>query len=1693
MKSSLFHHTAMRTACTHFGLVIITLLALIYPGHAQTPLLRDDFDNAATLDQSNAGRTWTVYGNGISYGTTQFGNQPSIVTESGTTFARLKLSTYNTNSLLKGTEMYSRPFALENGKEFEARVRAPNLASGIVAAFWTYSYQGTYGTSTYKADEIDFEILSKQAPNWLWLTNWNDWNPDLHNYMDGVHNMSWSATIGGFDWSGWNTYKIRWLPDRTEWYINDNLIKSATPAHPNDPMGVRFNIWTPDSGWTDAYDSNLRATTNPAANVDYYLDVDWVEVRPITTATPVPAPAAPGNLVVTAASTSQINLTWTDNSTNESGFKIERSTDGSTFTPLATTGAGTTGYSDTGLSASTTRYYRVYAYNTGGNSAASNTASATTLALIPAAPTGLQATAGNAQVTLSWSAVIGAADYNVKRAAISGGPYTAIASVVTTTGYTDTSVTNGISYFYVVTAVNVSGESADSSQAVATPQLPPAAPTNLTATATSTSQINLTWTDNSTNESGFKIERSSDSTTFSQIATPEAGTISYNDTSVAASTTRYYRIYAYNVGGNSTASNTANATTLTPPPAAPAGLQAIAGNAQVTLSWSAVPGAASYNVKRATVSAGPYTTIAGSVTTTGYTDAGVTNGTTFYYVIAAVNPGGESANSTEVATTPQSPPAAPTNLTATVASASQINLTWTDNSTNESGFKIARSTDGTTFIPLATTNADTLVYSDTGLAASTTFSYRVCASNAGGNSVPTNTASATTLALAPTALQATAGNAQVTLSWSAVAGASGYNVKRATISGGPYTTIAGSVTTTGYIDSSVTNGTTYYYVVAAVNPGGESANSAQVTATPQSPPAAPTNLTATAASTSQINLVWTDNATNENGFKIERSTDGTTFSQIATPGAGTTGYSDTGLAAATTRYYRVYASNTSGNSAPSNTASATTRVSPPAAPTGLTATAGNAQVTLAWSAVTGAASYNVKRATISGGPYTTIAGSVTTTGYIDSSVTNGTTYYYVVAAVTPGGESANSAQVTATPQSPLLAPGSLTAVAVSNSQINLTWLDTSTSETGFKIERSTDNITFIQIATVGAGAVSYANTGLAGSTTYYYRVRAYNAGGNSPYSNTANAKTSPIPTVPGNLTATAASISQTNLKWTDNSLIETGFKIERKTGLTGAYAQIATVGANVTSYNNTGLAASTVYYYRVRAYNTSGNSAYSNEVMATTLTPVATPYGTAPVAIPGVVQVENFDKGGQGVAYSDTTAANQGGYYRTTEGVDIGVCDDTGGGYSIGWSAPGEWLSYAVNVTAAGTYNIALRVASAGSGGTFHIEFNGVNKTGPLTVPNTGGWQTHQTVLKSGVSLAAGPQTMKLVMDSNGPSGAIGNFNSIQITGDTTPPIAAVTSPVVGYSYRTLAQVSGTASDTGGSGLAQVKGKLYRYADNSYWNGSAWVISATELAVTGTTSWTFALPTLSDGRYAFQAVARDGAGNSGNSSNVDFWIDNGAPSVTIYYPKNGVSYDYSVPEANGVAWDTGPGVAQVRGSLSRADGLYWDGRAWVAGVREIAAQISTVDGRTTWKIPFPPLASGTYTFQATARDFVGNTTSTNPVRFSVTATSSSALTARSSGGLSSVVADAATQSVHLDFTTALDSAGAADTTHYSVEVAGQIVRLQGASYNAATQRVTLSLEPGTLQAGSTVVVSWTGLSDASGRPLVDGSWQGSAR
>lgn len=246
-------------------------------------LLRDDFSAPFSAQQALDPARWTAYDSSYAYGRTQFGLQPSIASEGATAFARLSVRNFSGNASFpfRGTEISSPTFDLGTGKEMEARLRVTDLPSGLIAAFWAYNSRGEFGTWDFRSDEIDIEFLTKQPRNSLLLTNWNDWDPSSPIYEDGIHHAGVTASVAGLDRGQWNVYKIRWLPDRTEWFVNGALVQSLAPAHPDGPLAVRFNAWAPDSSFQAAYDPALAPAPSEGEAQNYSFDVDWVEVRTV--------------------------------------------------------------------------------------------------------------------------------------------------------------------------------------------------------------------------------------------------------------------------------------------------------------------------------------------------------------------------------------------------------------------------------------------------------------------------------------------------------------------------------------------------------------------------------------------------------------------------------------------------------------------------------------------------------------------------------------------------------------------------------------------------------------------------------------------------------------------------------------------------------------------------------------------------------------------------------------------------------------------------------------------------------------------------------------------------------------------------------------------------------------------------------------------------------------------------------------------------------------------------------------------------------------------------------------------------------------------------------------------------------------------------------------------------------------------
>ncbi|MDB5291671.1 MAG: hypothetical protein JWL69_2912 [Phycisphaerales bacterium] len=349
-----------------------------------------------------------------------------------------------------------------------------------------------------------------------------------------------------------------------------------------------------------------------------------------------------------------------------------------------------------------------------------------------------------------------------------------------------------------------------------------------------------------------------------------------------------------------------------------------------------------------------------------------------------------------------------------------------------------------------------------------------------------------------------ASTSEIDLTWSLSAtNASAIEVDRSSdgISFAPLTTtLSGKATT--YNDTTAGIGQHYFYEIRAIQPTGPSAFS---NINDSYAVSAVSDLTATAASTSEIDLLWASNTSDATKFEIDRSTDGTHYAKIAT--SADSAYNDTGLHEQTHYWYAVRAFEPSGLSDACIPADISTLPNPP---TLLSVTAGAfTEADLRWrNNSSGMPGFEIERS--EDGSFweeadSTDPGTVANSD-ADQGVTDGTLYYFRVRAYNDGGQSdpSNVLQVFI----PLQPPSLLTATAASASQIQLTWENDSLSATGFSIRRSTDGITYTQIATIAdPGTTTFSDVGLSPGTHYYYQVAATTASLTSIVSNTADSVT----------------------------------------------------------------------------------------------------------------------------------------------------------------------------------------------------------------------------------------------------------------------------------------------------------------------------------------------------------------------------------------------------------------------------------------------------------------------------------------------------------------------------------------------------------------------------------------------------------
>lgn len=899
--------------------------------------------------------------------------------------------------------------------------------------------------------------------------------------------------------------------------------------------------------------STLRLVVTDSGNGTTSDHADWASARLISGPV-IPVPSAPSGLDATLNG-SQVNLVWTDNANNETGYRVQRKTGAAgTWAQLGSDlAANATGFVDSTGATGNTYFYRVLAFNAGGPSNFSNEDSVTiplppgTTYLSDLNPTSSSngwgpferdrsngetgATDGN-PITLN--GVVYPKGLGVHAASqiiyALNGLYTQFNSDI---GVDDETGANGSVVFQVfldasntpiyqsptmtgntttitIPTINVVGvqslrlvvteagdggayDHGDWANARLIAGQFPATPTGLTAGVVG-QQINLAWTDNANNETGYRVERKTGAAgAWGTLINLSAGAINHSDTTATPGQQYFFRVIALGSSGNSVPSNEADATIPVPAPTAPTGLDALVSGQQINLTWTDnANNENGYRVQRKTGAAGTWAQLGSDLgaNSVGYSDTTATAGVEYYYRVLAFNSGGPSGFSNEDNATVPLPPApnAPSGLGATLVGA-QINLAWTDAANNEIGFRVDRKTGiGGTYGQIADLGANTTSYSDTtSLQPGTTYYYRVYAYNGGGNSGFSNEAFATTLATVYVSdlpyvvvgngwglpekdrSNGETGSADgTTIRLNGVAYTKGIGV-HATADvnvnlGGQYSTFLSDI---GMDDEVGNNGSVVFQVYLDGVIAYDSGVMNGTTATKQ------INLNVLGKTT--MRLLVTD-AGNGNAYDHADWADARLI--LGTP------------------------------------------VPPPSQPTGLGATLNGVNVDLSWTDVaTDETSYRVQRKLGVGGTWGNVQTlGVNATSWTDTGPLNpNTTYYYRVFAVNGGGDStpSNEANVTTAPIPVPTAPTGLGATYnTGTSRVDLTWTDTAGNETGFRIERKLGaGGTWATVTTVGANILSYSDSGpFQSNSNYFYRVYAFNLGGDSASaSNEANATTPAAP------------------------------------------------------------------------------------------------------------------------------------------------------------------------------------------------------------------------------------------------------------------------------------------------------------------------------------------------------------------------------------------------------------------------------------------------------------------------------------------------------------------------------------------------------------------------------------------------------
>lgn len=1250
---------------------------------------------------SNNGSTWTTFSDGVS--TTTSVTVTGLT--NGTSYV-FKVAAVN----LAGTGTYS------TNSTALVPATVPSAPTGVTATFGNASTSLAWTAPSSGGATISDYVIQYSTDNSTWTTYSDTVSSTasvvvygLTNYLTYYFRIAAVNTIGTGAYSSASVTAIPGVipsaPTLSVATIGSTEISlSWTGANIASAISVgSITDWvvqysTNNSTWTtfsDGVSTTTSATVTGLTNGTlYYFRV--AALNPATTgtysssasATPRTTPNAPIFTTLTPGNT-QIVVSWSAPANGGSAitdYDLQYSSNsGSTWTAWAANTTSTaTSVTVTGLTNGTSYVFRVLAKNAAGSSANSSTSAASIPCVVPTAPGQPILTAGDRQISVTWTAPTSNGGRAITDYVIERYPNTAGAAVwgvfadgvSASTTYINTGLTNGTAYYYRVSAVNPAGTGPVSTQSMwIRPVGPTVAPTSVVGTAGNT-QVQLAWTAPATNGgtiSDYTIQYSSNNgSTWTTFSDTVSATASVTVTGLTNGTAYLFRVAATNEAGPGAYSASSAARTPLGPPDAPTNVAGVAASAQVALTWTAPAsngGSAisDYVIRYATAAAPTsWTTFVDTVSTsTSVTVTGLTNGTAYVFSVAAKNTVGTGSYSTNSSSsTPFTVPNAPTSVSASSGARQSDAVTFTAPANNGgsaiTGYAVRFSVVNSNVWSTATLTGSTLTsFRQTGLTPATSYIFQVAAINAAGQGAwSANSASVVIqdFAAAPTGVTGVVGNTQVALSWTAPTSNGGnaisnYDVQYSSNNGASWTIFSHTASTaTNLTVTGLTNGVDYLFKVAAINGWGR-ANFATtaVTYNPFTLPGAPTTV-AGAAGSSQAVVTWTASAPNGRAitdYIIQfSSNNGSTWATFNDGTSSATSATVTGLTNSVAYIFKVAGVSAAGTSSYSSNTSAITPQAVPSTPLNVVGVGGNAQVSLSWSAPLSnggraITDYDIQFSSNSGSTWTTFTDSVSSaTSAVVTGLTNGTSYIFQVAAknsVGTGGYSVASAAVI-----PFTVPGQPTSVSgvAGVSQVALSWTaptsDGGSALTDYVVEYSTNSgTTWITFADSVSTTTSVTVMGLTNGTGYVFRVSAKNTAG------TGLPSTSSSSVIP----RTAPSAAQSVVGVSGNAQVALSWSAPSSTGgnaVTDYVVQYSSDGTTWTTFTDsvsstasctvTGLTNGTAYTFRVAAVNAGGTGNYS--VVSAAVTPFTTP--DAPTAVAGVA-------GNTQVVVSWTAPANNGG------------------------------------------------------------------------------------------------------------------------------------------------------------------------------------------------------------------------------------------------------------------------------------------------------------------------------------------------------------------------------------------------------------------------------------------------------------------